>query len=210
MADIVEPLRPARILVKPKKFAPLRNFSCGRKGKSWEKMVNGCARDLYLGKETFTQTVVVLEDAGGKLIGVCSFLAHPLPGPAGKFFGNAQRIHILGTDRLYHGKRLEDGSRPGDALLCGALEQIKLAYDGRMPYVSALVSPENDRSRALFARHGFRGLPYLGEGEIVYVRSPQQRPVLALRPPAAVRRIVQRVTRDSRVKEGRGAVEQLD
>jgi hypothetical protein len=40
MAGIVEPLRPARILARPKKFAPLRSFSCGRDGELWERMVN--------------------------------------------------------------------------------------------------------------------------------------------------------------------------
>jgi hypothetical protein len=205
MPDIAEPLRPARILVTPKKFPPLRNFSCGRKGMSWEKMVNDCARSLYLGKETPTQTVVILEDANGKLIGICSFL----PDARGRFVGDAQRIHIIGTDRLYHGKRLEDGSRLGDALLRGALEQIEIACDGRMPYVSALVSPGNDRSRALFERHRFRALSYPGEGEMQYLRSPhRQLPVVVLRPPAVVRRIVRKARKDSRVKEGLRAVEQ--
>lgn len=199
MAAIAEPLRPARILPKPKKFVPLRSFSCGRQGRSWEKMVNNGARRLSLGTETCPQTVVVLEGANGKLIGFCSFLPHPLPSSAGVFDDNAQRIHILGTDKQYHGKRLRDGSRPGDALLRGALEQIELACGGSMPYVSALVSPENDRSRALFDRHGFRELPYSGDGEIIYVRSPKKRlPASALWPPT--RWIAQRVRKDSSVR----------
>jgi hypothetical protein len=171
----------------------MRNFSCGRKGNSWEKLVNECVRNLYLGKETLTQTVLLLEDASYKLVGVCTFHPHSL----GKFMGDAQRIHIIGTDRIYHGKRLEDGSRPGDVLLRGALEQIELASAGRMPYVSTLVTPENERSRALFARHGFRDLPYAGEGEIRYVRAPhKQLPVIALRPPAVVRRIFGKATKE--------------
>jgi hypothetical protein len=186
MPEITEPLRPVRILANPKKYLPMRNFSCGRKGNYWERLVNDCVRGLYLGKETLAQTVVVLEDASGKLVGICTFHPHSL----GKFMGDAQRIHIIGTDRLYHGQRLEDGSRPGDVLLLGALEQIELACDCRMPYVSTLVTPENERSRALFARHGFRDLPYPGEGEIQYVRAPhKQLPVISLRAPAVVRRI---------------------
>jgi hypothetical protein len=186
MPEIAEPLRPVRVLANPKKHLPLRSFSCGRKGQYWERLVNDCVRNLYLGKETLAQTVVVLEDAVGKLIGVCTFHPHSL----GKFMGDAQRIHVVGTDRHYHGQRLADGSRPGDVLLRGALEQIELACDCRMPYVSTLVTPENERSRALFARHGFRDLPYAGEGEIRYVRAPhKQLPVIALRRPAVLHRI---------------------
>lgn len=186
MPEIAEPLRPVRVLANPKKHLPLRHFSCGRKGNYWERLVNECVRNLYLGKETLAQTAVVLEDAAGKLIGICTFHPHSL----GKFTGDAQRIHIIGTDRHYHGRRLEDGSRPGDVLLRGALDQIELACDCRMPYVSTLVTPENDHSRALFSRHGFRDLPYTGEGEVQYVRSPyKQLPVIALRPPAVIRRI---------------------
>jgi ribosomal protein S18 acetylase RimI-like enzyme len=190
MDDVCEPLQPARVLAKPKKFAPLRNFSCGRKGKPWETTVNKWARSLYLGTETHTQTVVMLEDANGKLVGLCSYRPDPLPIPAGSLVGGAQLIHLLGTDRLCHGKQLEDGSRPGDVLLQGALEHIKKDCGGRMPYVWALVSPENDRSQALFDRHGFGELPYKDKGEIVRVLSPNKRlPVVALRLPTADRMV---------------------
>src|ERR1700683_2410556 len=145
MSDIAEPLRPARILVTPKKYSPLRTFSCGRKGNSSEKLVNDCVRKLYLGKATLAQTLVVLEDANGRLIGICGFYPHVL----GEFAGDAQRIHAVGIDRKYHGKRLEDGSRPGDALLHGALGQIAMAAGHHMSHVSVLVDPENHRSRAL-------------------------------------------------------------
>jgi hypothetical protein len=174
MAAIIEPLRPARVLAQPKKFAPLRGFSCGRKGTPWEKMVNEWSRDLYLGIQAHPQTVLVLEDAVGKLIGVCSFNPDPVPVRAGKLMGEAQRIHMLGTDRLYHGMKLQDGSRPGDVLLRGVLEHIGRVCDGHMPYVWALVTPENDRSHALFDRHGFDRWPYAGEGEVIRIRDPKK------------------------------------
>lgn len=193
------------MLVTPKKYLPLRNFSCGRKGGSSEKLVNDCVRNLYLSREILNQTLVVMEDADGKLIGVCSFHPHAI----GRFVGDAQRIHVIGTDRRYHGKRLEDGSRPGDVLLRGALEQIQIACDGRMPYVSTLVDPENHRSRALFARHAFRELPYPGEGAIQYVRSPHRRlPVVTLRPAATIGRMVRKVRNGSRA--GSRADEMVD
>lgn len=204
MPDIAEPLRPARILVTPKKYPPLRAFSCGRKGEWSEKLVNDCTQNLYLGRETLTQTLIVMEDANGRLIGVCSFYPHSL----GKFTGDAQRIHVIGVDRRYHGKRLEDGTRPGDALLRGALGQIEMACEGRMPYVSTLVNPENHRSRALFARHGFRELAYPGEGAIKYVRSPHKLPV-TLKPTVAVRRMVQRVRNGSRAGDTADALDLL-
>jgi hypothetical protein len=194
MPEIAEPLRPVRILANPKKHLPLRNFSCGRKGEAWERLVNECVRNLYLGREPLAQTVVVLEGADRKLIGVCTFYPHSL----GKFREDAQRIHIIGTDRHYHGERLRDGSRPGDVLLRGALEQIESTFGGRMPYVSTLVGPRNERSRALFARHGFRDLPYSGEGEIRYIRAPhKQLPVIVLRPPALIRQIVKKARKDA-------------
>jgi hypothetical protein len=141
-------------------------------------MVNKWARNLYLGKID-AETIVVMEDASNRLIGLCSFLPDSLPLRPGKLLGQAQRINMLATDRLYHGMKLEDGSRPGDVLLHGALEQIQIACGGSMPYVWALVSPENHRSRALFGRHGFRELPYKGEGEVVHVRARHKRlPVL--------------------------------
>jgi hypothetical protein len=138
---------------------------------------------------------VVVEDALGKLIGVCSFKQAPVPIRAGRLIGNAHCVHMLATDRLYHGKRLEDGSRPGDVLLRGALEHIETACDGDMPFVWALVSPDNDRSRALFTRHGFGKMAYSGEGEIIHIRSPHKRlPIVALRRPRLDRnRLVRRL-----------------
>ncbi len=191
MAGIVEPLRPARILAKPKRFAPLRSFSCGRNGKPWEKMVNEWARLLYQGTAPYTETVVVLEDATGRLIGFCSFRAHQLPIRGAKLARDTQRVHTLGTDRVCHGLRLEDGTRPGDALLRGALEQIKAACDGRMPFVSALVAPDNARSLALFDRHRFGQLPYAGEGDVIRVRAPYKAlPIRVLPRTPIARRLV--------------------
>lgn len=177
MAEIVEPLRPVRVLHRPKKFPALRSFSCGRKGSSWEKSVNDWARELYLGKEREAQTVVVVEDAAGRLIGIGSFRPEALPVRIriSKPIVNAQCVHMLGIDRLYRGARLADGLRPGDILLQGVLDQIKVACDERMPYVWALVNPDNEPSHDLFSRHGFSQLPHSGEGEIIRVRHPHKR-----------------------------------
>lgn len=176
-AEIAEPMRGPLVIAEPRRYAPLRSFSCGRQGRPWENAVNVWARDLYRGLEN-DQTVLVLEDAHYKLIGLCSFKHQPVIGgvSVGK---RGQRIHMIGIDRLYRGKRLSDGTRPSDILLAEALRQINLLCDGRMPAVSTLVSPGNDPSHALFARHGFRQLPYRGEGEIIRLRPPDKRLSLA-------------------------------
>ncbi len=176
MAGIVEPLRPTRVLSRPKRFTPLKSFSCGRTGRPWEKMVNEWADLLYRGLTPEAEATVVLEDATGRLIGFCTFRPQKLEVRGGKLAGVTQRIHVLATDRHCRGTRLEDGSRLGDVLLRGALEHIKAACNGRMPVVSALVTPENDRSRALFDRNGFRPLKYSGEGEIIFVHTPIKLP----------------------------------
>jgi hypothetical protein len=182
MPEIAEPLRPVRVLAKPKGYPPLGSFSCGRKGRPWERSVNNWARSLYQGREAKSQMIVVLECSDGKLVGLCSFLPHQIRGhPGAMRTADSQRIHMLGIAWSYQGKRLEDGSRLSDILLGGAIEQIEVTCGGRMPYVSALISPKNGRSRALFVRHGFRELPYTGKGEIRYIRAPEEQgPVLRM------------------------------
>lgn len=173
MTAAAEPLLPPRVLAETKRFAPLRSFSCGRQGAPWERAVNEWAKDLHRGAAA-DETVVLLEDAAHKLIGLCSIKPQPVVG--GTSVGKrGQRIHMLGTDRLYRGQRLSDGSSPGDALLEAALEYIKTISDGSMPTVSALVAPENERAQALFDRHGFRRLPYGGAGEVIRLRPPGKR-----------------------------------
>lgn len=174
MAEIVEPLRPVRLLSDPKKFAPLRTFSCGRQGSRWERAVNNWVKNLSRGVMK-DQTVLVLEDAHRSLIGICSYRpqSHIL---VDVFVGrDACEIHMLATDRLYHGARTRDGSRPSDVLLSGALGRIKFDCGGHLPCVSALVAPDNDRSHALFDRHGFGWMPYVGEGDVTRARPPDKR-----------------------------------
>lgn len=174
MTELALPLQPVRVLRDPRNFTPLRKFSCGRQGKRWESSVNRWAKDLARGPEQ-DETVAVLEDAVCKLVGVGSFKPQSVVAvdvPVGK---DGQRIHMMAIDRLYRGSRLDDGSRLGDALLLGMLEQIRLACGGALPTVSALVAPDNTASHALFDRHGFRRMPYAGEGEVIRVRPPDKR-----------------------------------
>ncbi|HEX5308511.1 MAG TPA: hypothetical protein VFW38_05450 [Solirubrobacteraceae bacterium] len=177
MPEIAEPLSPVRVLATPKKFAPLKSFSAGRKGNPWEKFINDWARSTYLGTYLEPQTVVVLEDSHGKLIGIGSFRPKPLPGSErlaasfAKVIGQSHYVHTVAIDRLYRGQRSSDGLRLGDLLLAGVLDQVEIHTEHRTPAVWALVAPENGNARALFRRNDFEELPYTGEGAITYARS---------------------------------------
>jgi hypothetical protein len=173
MVKLVEPLKPARVLKRPRGHDPLKGFSCGPCTKKWEQHVNAVAGRLYAG-EAAPQTTVVLEDATGALVGVCSFLPRDLMLPVYREpLRGALYINMIGTDVRFQGLPLEDGSRPGDALLGGTLELIRSLHSGAMPYVHALVAPKNTRSHALFERHDFGEIsPLTKGGDAIRLRAP--------------------------------------
>ncbi len=157
----------------PTAYTPLRRFSCAAGADRWEGHVDRVAARLARG-EAIPQTLVVLEDAGGALVGVCSFLARTLllP-PRSAPMRGIPYINMIGIDRRFRGHVLADGSRPSDALLAGALEQIGGTYGGRLPHVFALVAPENTHAHALFARHDFGEIsPQKPGGEAIRMRAP--------------------------------------
>jgi ribosomal protein S18 acetylase RimI-like enzyme len=162
----------ARILPTPRRFAPLRKFSCGRKGDSWEKAINDWAKRLYSGKVD-PQTVVVLEDTHGKLIGLASFWERDLEIPGQPTLHGIPYIRWIATDRLYQRKRLGDDTSPGDALLVRALKHIKDVWGGgALPCVYAFVNPDNRPSHDLFKRHGFAEISPEGEGDAIRILWP--------------------------------------
>jgi ribosomal protein S18 acetylase RimI-like enzyme len=172
----VEPLKPARILAKPQGFVPLRTFSCGNRGSQSEKLVNNWALGVFKGKRREADTsVLVLEDAHSRLVGISSFRPKPLNDPeewsaAERGEGPAYYIHFIAIDRSYRGQRMADGSRLGDALMSATLEHIGGMCDGRIPRVWAIIRPENAPAKTLFERHGFRRSRLLEEDEIIYSR----------------------------------------
>lgn len=171
MPELAEPLRPARTVEDPSGYEPLSAFTCGSGEEPWERHVDRVVERLYKG-EAIPQTLVVLEDARGALVGVCSFWLGDLMTPLFRTpIREAPYINAIGIDRRFHGARLADGSRPGDALLRGALSEIQALYGAR--HVFALVAPENSQAHALFARHGFGEVSPLKEG----------RQALRIRPP---------------------------
>jgi hypothetical protein len=172
MAELVEPLS-TRTLDQAAAQPSVATFSCGGKGNSWEDAVNTWADRVHRGATTSPQTILALEDADGKLIGLSSAKPGLLyPVLYRKPLVDVPYIHMIGTDRSYHGKRLADGTSPGDALLRGTLEQIRRQW-GTLPCVWALVNPKNKPSHALFDRHQFARLAPAGKGDAVRLRTPQ-------------------------------------
>jgi ribosomal protein S18 acetylase RimI-like enzyme len=196
--EIAEPLAPARILAKPRRFAPLRTFSCGLKGTRSEKLVNEWVREIHDGQLRRKENkVLVLEDAQRKLVGISGFRPRLLSGEEMSLSAEGQPvshyIHMVAVDRRYRGRRLQDGSRPADVLLRSTLDQIKRACGGQMPDVWAIITPENTRAQALFSRHGFheRGRVNNNANEIAFAR-PAQRSAHAA---STVESITRRISR---------------
>jgi hypothetical protein len=174
MAELAEPLKPARLLDQSRRQESAVAFSCGGNGRSWELAVNAWAQRVCSGGTTEPQTIVALEDANGSLVGLSSFkpsAIHPLL--YREPLWGVPYIHMIGTDRRYHRKRLADGSSPGDALLAATLDAIRDAWDGVLPHVWALVNPKNHPSHAMFSRHGFGEISPVGKGDAIRVRAPR-------------------------------------
>ncbi len=175
MAELVEPLRPARILDTSKEHPELAAFSCGRKGRKWEKTINDWVKRVCRAETTEPQVVLALEDANGEVIGLSGVKPRALqPLLHVKPMLDLPYIHMIGTDHHYHGERLKDKTSPGDALLIATLERIREASGGGLllPYVWAFVHPKNRSSHALFERHGFGELSPAGKGDAIRILAP--------------------------------------
>ncbi|HEX3693220.1 MAG TPA: GNAT family N-acetyltransferase [Solirubrobacteraceae bacterium] len=170
MLQIVEPLKPVRVLARPEKFPPLKSFSSGSKHKPWELIVDEWASILYLGIQARAQKALVLQDARGNLVGICSFMAKRPPAEDNELIA-AYCIHMLGIDRRYRGARLADGSRPSDILLDGAIDLIKRVCKHHIPLIWACTATENHPARSLFNRFGFRELVNNSNGAILCIHS---------------------------------------
>jgi hypothetical protein len=175
MAELVEPVK-KRILDQSVAHASVGGFSCGSKGKTWEASVNTWADRVHRGATTSPQTIVALEDAEGKLIGLSGVKPGVLfPALYRKPLVDVPYVHMIGTDYRFHGVRLADGSSPGDALLRASLEQIRTDWGGGnlLPHVWALVNPKNRSSHALFDRNGFGEISATGKGDAIRLRVPR-------------------------------------
>lgn len=164
----IEPIGPVevQILEQPAGDARLRYFTCGWPGKAVTE-VNQTARRLSLDESLGRRTdVVTLTTMSGDLIGWSGIQRRHLcevddaPIPAGAY------IVAIGTAWKYQGRRLDDGRRPGDALMTGTLEQIDTMFDDYpSPYTWARVLADNTKSLRLFTDRGFKHFsrPHMAE-----------------------------------------------
>jgi len=173
MSELAEPLRPVRVVRQPGRYAPLAGFSCGAGEESWDRHVNRVAQRLY-SEQAIPQTLAVLEDDGGELVGICTFWPRDLLLPLRREpLLEIPYINAIGIDRRFRGAALRDGGRPADALLAGVLDVIRGMHGGAAPHVYALVASANERGHALFDRHGFGELSATKPGgEAIRIRPP--------------------------------------
>jgi ribosomal protein S18 acetylase RimI-like enzyme len=172
MAELVEPLRPTRVLDNWTRREPIRGFSCGAKGRSWEVAVNEWAQRVASDRLGEQQSVILLEDGDGKLVGLGSYKPKAVLSPLHRQPLITAYVHMIGTDYRYHRQRLHDGSSAGDALLGGMLEHVRVTWGGVMPYMTALVNPRNAPSHSMFDRHGFGEIAPTGRGDALRIRAP--------------------------------------
>jgi len=161
---------------KAEGFQPFETFCCGDPAeddgdiaKAIEEVHDIVAR-LHSG-DAVTQTVVILEEEGGKLgsgklVGLCGVrrlkLFETLAGPqAVAALPPGGYINVIGTDQRYRGYKVKKGgTSPGRHLLGRALKQINKEWGGgQMPYVWAAVRQGNQPSVDIFKARGFKTQP---------------------------------------------------
>jgi ribosomal protein S18 acetylase RimI-like enzyme len=148
--ELVEPLRPPRILDLSERQKQLKAFRCGRRGRPWEVTVNDWVKDLYRGCTTLPQTVIALEDAIRQPVGLVSVTPRDLQLASGELLPGRPYIHMLGVHHRFHRRGI------GGQLLTIVLEEIGQRWPGESAFpVWAYVHPGNEESHRLFAKYGF-------------------------------------------------------
>lgn len=178
MPTLAGPLR-SRMLISAKEYPPLIDFCCG-KGRFEEHEVNQTVHRICAGIAQWGWITVVLEkpsetDPTGhsKLVGVCCVTSSASPGLGLAGQAEGGYIGAFGTDLEFRKHVLEDGTtRPGNALMRGALEAIQAMFGGPpMVYVFAKVKRSNSASKRLHDEHGFDDTGN-SQGEHVLLRPP--------------------------------------
>jgi hypothetical protein len=169
--SLTEPVR-ARILTEPRHYSPFLLFCCGKDRKS-ELEVSEILHHIWAGTSDKQSLVVILElqrttdvSENPALLGYCAITTRPLGqlGAAGVpgLTEDELGAYILGygTDLAYRKHTLKDGKTSiGASLLKAALKAIKLAFgDGEMPFVKAMVLPDNAPSQLVLDEHCFESL----------------------------------------------------
>jgi hypothetical protein len=140
--------------VDPRLYAPLRSFSCGKRGSRPEEEVNRMVREYSRGKrkcENFRVTV----ELPSRLAGVAAFQAAYFSHPALAQLNGYPYLAVIG---LSQSKRscCKNGRRIGDFVLDDVLRAInEHGRWGEVPDVFALVDQHNDSSTALLSDTAF-------------------------------------------------------
>ncbi len=140
------------LTVDPKKYAPLKRFCCGKRGRRPEGEVHTIVREYCSGKRKGTFRVT-LEQPDGGLVGVAAFHPGAFDNPQLQQLNSFPYISVIGVSEHYRSK-YKNGARLGDAVLLDALREINRRWPGT-PDVFALVDPNNQDSLNLFERNCF-------------------------------------------------------
>ncbi len=113
--------------------------------------------------------------------GVCAWHLKPLPSPD-LVLPNDMYIYTLGLCVDYQGSKLSDGTWLSNALLRGALRQMREDDpSGNMPASWAYIGPFNRKSHRLHRQHGYATRKPLPKSDIIRFRPPGLDPDLYLR-----------------------------
>jgi ribosomal protein S18 acetylase RimI-like enzyme len=150
--------------VDPTTYLPLRSFSCGSSNAA-EREVDKIVGMVAGGEVDFEVVRVAENDPDGSLMGLCVVSHREFEAEEDPAY-----VQVIARAAACRGYRLPDGGRLGDLLLSDALTQIKMIWGAPMPFVWALVAPDNAPSLDLFAHWGFECAPAADGGYHVLFR----------------------------------------
>lgn len=165
--------------------AELKTFKCGpgTVAAKAEAEVDNLVAVCCTGEAPRQNTIirVTREEPPGNIVGVTGLergglaLEHPKYTPYA--YKDAAYVAMIGLSERYRDHqdpyRSKDGGRLGDFLLHDLLLHVKKTWRGGMPWVQALVDPDNGPSRDLFERHGFELHLSLGPKSDALFRRPK-------------------------------------
>jgi hypothetical protein len=149
--------------------ADLKSFRCGT-GTIFPKaekevddiIANACNLNVPERKNMIVR--VTREVPPSAIVGVSGLeqggIAFPHPKFTPHAYKDAAYVAVIGLSEHYRDDqdpfRTREGGRLGDVVLHDLLLHVKKTWRGGMPWVLALVDPDNESSRDLFERHDFR------------------------------------------------------
>jgi hypothetical protein len=167
-----------RAIPDPTTYEQLADFSCGGSSDHEQHVDSAVEELLQLSSEDLAdykiRKVRVAEDSEtDSLIGI-SVIQEKRLSESDDTFEHAAYLAVLAIDKSYRGWRMPDGAtRIGTFLLGDALAEIDCTWEQPMPYVWAVVHPENDHCRRLLNKQNFWPLHDINKDPseyIVYLR----------------------------------------